>query len=115
MQHRLPIVLLHDLLTDAPWRTALLKGVTDPTVRGFFVRMERWGSREQAQYLESTLRRAFLLSFSPVLRYSLGQTANRLGSFRERMDRGRSLIVNLALPDADDRRLIGSLLTVFME
>jgi Type IV secretion-system coupling protein DNA-binding domain len=50
-----------------------------------------------------------------VLRYSLGQTENRLGTFRERMDAGRSLIVNLALPDPDARRLIGSLLTVFME
>jgi hypothetical protein len=114
-QHKLPIVLLHDLFTDAPWRSALLNDVTDPTVRGFFNRLERWGSREQAQYLESTLRRAFLLSFSPVLRFSLGQRENRLGSFRERMDHGQSLIVNLAVPDSDARRLLGSLLTVFME
>jgi len=114
-QHRLPIVFLHDILTDAAWRAGLLNDVTDTTVRGFFNRLDRWGSREQSQYLESTLRRAFLLSFSPVLRYSLGQTENRLGSFRERMDRGHSLIVNLALPDADARRLIGCLLTVLME
>ncbi len=115
IRHKLPIVFLHDLLTDGPWRGELLKGVTDPTVRGFFARLDRWGSREQAQYLESTLRRAFLLSFSPILRYSLGQTENRLGSFRARMDRGQSLIVNLALPDPDARRLLGSLFTVFME
>ncbi|MDQ2785508.1 MAG: type IV secretion system DNA-binding domain-containing protein [Chloroflexota bacterium] len=115
IRHNLPLVFLHDLLTDAPWRAALLADETDPTVRGFFARLERWGSREQAQYLESTLRRAFLLSFSPVLRYSLGQTENRLGSFRTRMDRGQSLIVNLALPDPDARRLLGSFLTVFME
>jgi DNA helicase HerA-like ATPase len=115
IRHRLPIVLLHDLLTDAAWRADLLEDEPDPTVRGFFRRLERWGSREQAQYLESTLRRAFLLGFSPVLRYSLGQTENRLGPFRERMDRGQSLIVNLALPDPDARRLIGSLMTVFME
>lgn len=114
-QHNLPVIFLHDLLTDADWRTGLLKGVADPTVRGFFSRLGRWSSREQAQYLESTLRRAFLLSFSPVLRLSLGQTDNRLGPLRERMDAGRSLIVNLALPDADTRRLIGCLLTVFME
>ncbi|MDQ2784742.1 MAG: type IV secretory system conjugative DNA transfer family protein, partial [Chloroflexota bacterium] len=100
---------------DAPWRGELLKEVPDPTVRSFFARLDRWGAREQAMYLESTLRRAFLLSFSPVLRYSLGQTENRLGPFRARMDRGQSLIVNLALPDPDARRLLGSLLTVFME
>ena len=114
-QHRLPVVFLHDLFTDVAWRNDLLKDVTDPTVRGFFARLDRWGAREQAHYLESTLRRAFLLSFSPVLRLSLGQRENGLGSFRERMDRGHSLIVNLALPDADSRRLIGSLLTVFIE
>ena len=47
-------------------------GVTDPTVRSFFARLEGWGSRERAAYLESTLRRVFLLGFQPVLRYSLG-------------------------------------------
>ncbi len=115
VHHRLPVVFLHDLLTDAAWRAALLTEITDPTVRGFFARMEKWGNREQTQYLESTLRRAFLLSFSPVLRYSLGQTENRLGAFRGRMDRGQSLIANLALPDPDARRLLGSFLTVFAE
>lgn len=114
-QHHLPIIFLHDLFTDAAWRTKLLHAVTDPTVAGFFARLDRWGSREQAMYLESTLRRAFLLSFSPVLRYSLGQIENRVGRFRERMDEGRSLIVNLALPDPDARRLMGCLLTVLME
>jgi len=115
VHHRLPVVFLHDLLTDAAWRTELLKEIADPTVRGFFARMEKWGSREQAMSLESTLRRAFLLSFSPVLRYSLGQSEHRLGPFRARMDRGQSLIVNLALPDPDARRLLGSFLTVFAE
>lgn len=113
--HRLPIIFLHDLLADAAWRALLLKDVTDQAVRSFFTRLDKWGSREQAQYLESTLRRAFLLNFNPVLRYSLGQTENRLGSFRDRMDEGRSLIVNLALPDPDARRLMGCLLTVLME
>ncbi len=115
IRHKLPIVFLHDVLTDAGWRAELLKGATDPTIKGFFARLERWGAREQSQYLESTLRRAFLLSFGPVLRYSLGQEENRLGSFRERMDRGQSLIVNLALPDPDARRLLGCLFTVFAE
>ncbi|MDQ2786760.1 MAG: hypothetical protein M3Y58_17360 [Chloroflexota bacterium] len=115
IRHQLPIVFLHDLFTDVAWRTDLLKDETDPTVRGFFGRLDRWTSREQAQYLESTLRRAFLLSFSPVLRYSLGQQENRLSPFRTRMDRGQSLIVNLALPDPDARRLLGSFLTVFAE
>ncbi len=52
IRHKLPIVFLHDLLTDAAWRTDLLKDETDPTVRGFFARLDRWTSREQAQYLD---------------------------------------------------------------
>ncbi len=112
--HTLPFVLLGDLLLDAPWRRSLLAGVTDPTVRSFFARLDGWGSREQAQYLESTLRRVFLLSFQPVLRYSLGQEDNAI-RFGERFDRGQSLIVNLALPDSDARRLLTSLLTVAAE
>jgi hypothetical protein len=51
---------------------------------------------------------------SPVLRHSLGAPENRL-SFRQLIDSGRSLIVNLALPDHDSRRLFGCLLTVGME
>ena len=49
------------------------------------------------------------------MRYSLGQQENQLSPFRTRMDRGQSLIVNLALPDPDARRLLGSFLTVFAE
>src|ERR671921_2990505 len=49
-----------------------------------------------------------------MLRHSLGATENRL-NFRQFMDQGRSLIVNLALPHHDARRLFGCLLTVGME
>lgn len=115
IRHRLPLTLLHDLLTDAAWRATLLRDEPDATVRSFFARLDGWGTRERALYLESTLRRVFLLAFSPVLRYSLGQAENRLGALRGRMDRGESLLVNLALPDPDARALLGSFLTVFME
>jgi len=112
--HKLPLVLLGDLFLDAPWRRQLLTGVTDPTVRSFFTRLEGWGSRDQASYLESTLRRVFLLGFQPTLRYSLGAEENLI-RFGERFDRGQSLLVNLALPDADARRLLTSLFTVGAE
>ena len=61
-------------------------------MRFFHLRMDQWG-RDEAHMKESTLNRADLLTLSPVLRYSLGSTANRL-SFRELIDSGRSLIVN---------------------
>jgi hypothetical protein len=77
------------------------------------MRMDQWG-RDAAHMKESTLNRADLLTLSPVLRHSLGSDENRL-SFRQLIDDGRSLIINLALPHHDARRLFGCLLTVGME
>src|SRR3954451_22522231 len=113
-QNRLPLTELANLLTEKDFREQLLARVTDPqVVRFFHLRMDQWG-RDEAHMKESTLNRADLLTLSPVLRYSLGSTENRL-SFRQLIDAGRSLIVNLALPHHDARRLLGCLLTVGME
>src|SRR5215218_4269041 len=113
-QNRQPLTKLADLLVDKDYREELLRNVTDEQVLRFFhLRMDNWG-RDEAHMKESTLNRADLLTLSPVLRHSLGSTDNRL-SFRELIDSGRSLIVNLALPHHDARHLFGCLLTVGME
>jgi len=94
-QNNQPLTKLADLLVDKDFREQLLRNVTDEQVLRFFhQRMDQWG-RDEAHMKESTLNRADLLQLSPVLRYSLGSTDNRL-SFRELIDSGRSLIVNLA-------------------
>lgn len=113
-QNNLPLTMLADLLTDTGFRNRLLTNVTDPQVIRFFrLRMDQWG-RDAAHMKESTLNRADLLTLSPLLRHSLGSTSNTL-RFRELLDAGKSLIVNLALPHHDARRLFGCLLTVGME
>jgi hypothetical protein len=113
-QNRQPLTKLANLLVDKSFREQLLRNVTDEQVERFFhQRMDQWG-RDEAHMKESTLNRADLLTLSPVLRNSLGSTDNRL-SFRELIDSGRSLIVNLALPHHDARHLFGCLLTVGME
>src|SRR3954462_12759929 len=113
-QNNQPLTKLADLLVDRDFREQLLQNVTDEQVVGFFrQRMDNWG-RDEAHMKESTLNRADLLTLSPVLRHSLGAHENRL-SFRQLIDSGKSLIVNLAIPDADARRLFGCLLTVGME
>ena len=113
-QNNLPLTRLADLLTDIDFRNRLLTNVTDPqVVRFFHLRMDQWG-RDAPLMRESTLNRADLLTLSPVLRYSLGSDRNLL-SFRKLIDSGTSLIVNLALPHHDARRLFGCLLTVGME
>src|SRR3954466_6176666 len=113
-QNHQPLTKLANLLVDKEFREQLLRSVTDEQVERFFhQRMDNWG-RDEAHMKESTLNRADLLTLSPVLRHSLGATENRL-SFRELIDGGRSLIVNLALPHHDARHLFGCLLTVGME
>lgn len=113
-QNRLPLTSLADLLTDGQLRDQLLTNVTDAQVVRFFKkRMDQWG-REAPRMKESTLNRADLLTLAPVLRYSLGSNHNVL-QFRKLLDRGTSLVVNLALPHHDARRLFGCLLAVGME
>src|SRR5215213_3750102 len=113
-QNGQPLTKLADLLVDKEYREQLLRNVTDEQVLRFcHLRMDNWG-RDEAHMKESTLNRADLLTLSPVLRHSLGSSDNRL-SFRELIDSGRSLIVNLALPHHDARHLFGCLLTVGME
>ena len=64
--------------------------------------------------IESTLRRVFLLTFSPTLRYALGQERNAL-DFRAHMDQGISVVYNLGGLDEDTQRFLGCLLTVGYE
>jgi len=71
--------------------------------------------RDQVQEAGSALRRAFLISFNPVARLTLGQRENRL-DFRKIMDSGTSVILNLGnINDSETRRLIGALLLVQIE
>jgi hypothetical protein len=50
----------------------------------------------------------------PVLRYSFSQPENRL-QFRQIMDAGQSVIINLSLRELEASRLLGCLLTVGYE
>src|SRR5512135_3532866 len=113
-ENHLSLTALADLLTDRPWRDALLRRVSDPqVVRFFHHRVDQWG-RDEAAMKESTLNRADLLTLSPVLRHSLGQRHNCL-DFRRVLDSGTSVIINLGGLPPDTRRLLGCLLTVGME
>ena len=102
---RLPFTHLARVLTDKRYRDELLVAVTDPQVHRFFRdRVDQWG-KEASLMKESSLNRADLLTFHPVMRYSLGQQRNVL-DFRQLMDNGISLIVNLGgLPEQVQRFL----------
>ena len=110
-----PLTLLHRLLSDRDYRRNLLVRERDPEVASFFSQgFDRLPLRDQLNQAGSTLRRAHLLSFAPALRHSLGQP-DYLLDFRRLIAQGRSQLINLALPDADVRRLLGCLLTVSAE
>ena len=115
VSNALPLTALYRLLTDKAFRDGLLAHEADPDIVAFFRdQFDRLSVRDQADQAGAALRRAHLLTFSPVLKYSLGQTDNAL-PFRELLDMNRSLIINLALGDADSRRLLGCLLSVGLE
>lgn len=109
-----PITSLARLLTDKHFRDMSLRQVQDDQVIRFFHdRYDAWG-REGAVMRESTLNRAALLTFSPTLRYALGQRENAL-DFRRHMDEGISVIYNLGGLDEATQTFLGCLLTVGYE
>lgn len=114
IQNQLPLTELPRLLQEPPYRSTLLRQVTDGAVVDFFRgRYDRWG-RDAPLMIESTLRRVFLLTFSPALRGPLGHAENAL-NFRELMDSGTSVVFNLGGLDEDTQRLLGCLITVGFE
>jgi hypothetical protein len=109
-----PLTWMQRLLADATYRERLLMRCPDPAIVAFFRERYDGLGRRAALLNESTLRRAFLLTFTPALRYTLGQRANRL-QFRHLMDQGVSLLVNLGGLDPDSQRMLGCLFTVGIE
>jgi hypothetical protein len=111
---KLPITYLYALLTSPELRSRCLRFVDDPLIHQTFDSFEKLG-REQVQAAGSTLRRAFLLSFNPIARLTLGQSENWL-PFRKWLDEGTSFIINLGnINDHETRKLIGALLMVSIE
>lgn len=107
---RLPFTHLARVLTNTGYRNELLQSVTDPQVQHFFRdRVDQWG-KDGAMMKESSLNRADLLTFHPVMRYSLGQARNAL-DFRRLMDDGVSLIVNLGGLPEQVQRFLGAFIT----
>jgi hypothetical protein len=111
--NKLPITFLYQLLTDRPLRARCLQQVSEPLIHHAFASYDKL--RDQAQEAGSTLRRAFLLSFNPAARLTLGQPENWL-DFRSIMDEGRALIINLGnIEDNETKRLIGAMVLVQLE
>ena len=115
VENHLPFSELRNVLLRKDWRDRLLAQVPDELIRSFFwEEYDQWEPRERMTLQGSTLRRLFLLLYSPLLRNALSAPDNLL-EYGAILAENRSLIVNLAVQDADTRRLLGCLLTVFAE
>lgn len=111
--NQLPITYLYRLLAEPVFRQQCLAAVSDPLILQSFASFDR--IKDQVQEAGSALRRAFLISFNPVARLTLGQPDSWL-DLRAVMDQGTALIVNLGnIEDAETRRLIGAMILVQLE
>jgi hypothetical protein len=118
LANNLPITALEPFLWDETFRSQLLARLTTQdaaTITSYFQNVYAELRRsEQMTYAGSVLRRAALLTDLPILRYSFAQPDNRV-PFRQIMDSGTSVIINLALRELEASRLLGCLLTVGYE
>ncbi len=112
IENNLPLTHLSRLVLEPEYRDVLLSRVSDPLVVQFF--KAKFSEKVSSQLVDSTLRRSFLLTFSPVLRNTLGQLNNRL-NFRYMMDNKISCICNLGGLDEETTKFLGCLLTTSLE
>lgn len=112
--NKLTLIEIPRVLTDTQYRELLLQKVDDPEVLAFWrERYEKWG-RETPVIIESVLNKVTAFTFNPQLRLILGADENRL-NFRQIMDEGKVLLVDLGRCDAETRRLVGSLIVIGLE
>jgi hypothetical protein len=107
-----PLTALFRFLTDHHLREQLLAREDDADIVAFFHDgFDRLALRDQIDQAGAALRRAQLLTFNPVLKFSLSQSTSVL-DFARILHTGQSVIVNLKLTDEDAVRLFGCLMTV---
>lgn len=114
IENNLTLMDMPRLLTNQEFRDTCLQRVSEHSVIEFFHdRFDKWG-KEAPLMRESTLNKIGAFSLNPRLKLMLGQTANHL-DFREIMDEGKILLLDLGRADVETNRLIGSLVTTGLE
>jgi Helicase HerA, central domain/Type IV secretion-system coupling protein DNA-binding domain len=107
------LVSLPRLLVDDTFRAALLRQCDDPFIRSFWeTEFDAWDKRFRAEAIAPIQNKLGQLVAMPAIRHALGQVRMRV-DFRDIMDQGRILIVNLSKGKLGDdaSRLLGALLT----
>lgn len=113
IRHGLPLTALGRVLADSAFRQRLLARVDDEEVLAFFHRFDAAG-RRGGLLSESTLRRTFLMLFSPVMRFSLGSLHNVLDLPRL-IAQNVTVLCDLSRLDDESKRFLGCLIMVQLE
>ena len=94
--NHLTLIELTSLLADSEFRSACLGNVPNPEVREYFdLRYDRASDAMQATMREPILNKTSAFTADPKFRHIVGQDHSSF-SFREAMDEGQWIIVNLA-------------------
>jgi hypothetical protein len=94
--NRLTLVELTPFLTKSGFRAACLGAVLNPEVRQYFeLRYDQVSDAMQATMREPILNKTSAFTADPKFRHIVGQAASSF-SFRDAMDQGQWIIVNLA-------------------
>ena len=94
--NHLTLVELTPLLADSGFRSTCLESVWNPEVRQYFdLRYDQHSDAMQATMREPILNKTSAFTADPKFRHIVGQQHSSL-SFREAMDKGYRIIVNLA-------------------
>lgn len=110
------LAALPRLLTDARYRRGLAEKCRDPFVRRFWTdEFDSWDDRFQREAIAPVQNKLGQFTSMPALRQALGQVPLKV-DFREMMDSGKILVVNLSKGSLGDdaSRLLGALLTAFL-
>jgi hypothetical protein len=115
MENNLSIIELPGLITDKNYRDNLLAKTEDPSVHQFFKnRFDKWPKNEQAIRVESTLNKISRITGSVRIRNIFGQLKSTI-NFREIMDEGKILIVDLSYLSELSAKLFGGFITILIQ
>jgi len=115
MENNLSIIEMPRLITDKQYRDGLLSKTEDPAVHQFFTnRFDKWPKSEQAMRVESTLNKISRITGSVRIRNIFGQLKSTI-NFREIMDEGKILIVDLSYLSELSAKLFGGFITTLIQ
>jgi len=113
--NKLPITYLRETLDSPEFRALCLEQVPDRLIRQTWSNLDKLQSRDQAERVASTMRRAFDLTFHPITRLNMGQPDSVI-DHRQWMRDEVSVIHDLGgIKNTLTKKILGALLMIDSE